>query len=150
MRRWQLDFHDFCLTLGCTLHCRVLTTYFEAVVCVLESSDPGATLQTAKEAISLSQICSPSLVSPSPPLSIWGHRAPKYINSTPCLLPMPAETLLMSLSSLFQKSENLPSLGLILVNVTSDLNKKNVTCWAENDVGRAEVSSQVSVSCKPL
>lgn len=63
---------------------------------------------------------------------------------------MPAETLLMTLSSLFQKSENLPSLGLTLVNVTSDLNKKNVTCWAENDVGRAEVSAQVSVSCKPL
>nr|XP_048309897.1 high affinity nerve growth factor receptor isoform X2 [Myodes glareolus] len=45
-----------------------------------------------------------------------------------------------------KKSETLPSLGLTLVNVTSDLNKKNVTCWAENDVGRAEVSAQVSVS----
>ncbi|XP_005356966.1 high affinity nerve growth factor receptor [Microtus ochrogaster] len=45
-----------------------------------------------------------------------------------------------------KKSENLPSLGLTLLNVTSDLNKKNVTCWAENDVGRAEVSAQVSVS----
>ncbi|NP_001028296.1 high affinity nerve growth factor receptor precursor [Mus musculus] len=45
-----------------------------------------------------------------------------------------------------KKFGDLPSLGLILVNVTSDLNKKNVTCWAENDVGRAEVSVQVSVS----
>ncbi|XP_059120761.1 high affinity nerve growth factor receptor [Peromyscus eremicus] len=45
-----------------------------------------------------------------------------------------------------KKSGDLPSLGLTLVNVTSDLNKKNVTCWAENDVGRAEVSAQVSVS----
>ncbi|XP_038958932.1 high affinity nerve growth factor receptor isoform X1 [Rattus norvegicus] len=45
-----------------------------------------------------------------------------------------------------KKSGDLPSLGLTLVNVTSDLNKKNVTCWAENDVGRAEVSVQVSVS----
>lgn len=59
------------------------------------------------------------------------------------------EALLMTLSSLVQKSGDLPSLGLTLVNVTSDLNKKNVTCWAENDVGRAEVSVQVSVSCKP-
>ncbi|XP_007946609.1 high affinity nerve growth factor receptor [Orycteropus afer afer] len=40
----------------------------------------------------------------------------------------------------------LPSLGLTLINVTSDLNRKNVTCWAENDVGRAEVSVQVNVS----
>ncbi|XP_052036147.1 high affinity nerve growth factor receptor isoform X3 [Apodemus sylvaticus] len=45
-----------------------------------------------------------------------------------------------------KKSGDLPSLGLTLVNVTSDLNKKNVTCWAENDVGRAEISVQVSVS----
>ncbi|XP_066117866.1 high affinity nerve growth factor receptor [Saccopteryx bilineata] len=40
----------------------------------------------------------------------------------------------------------LPSLGLTLANVTSDLNRKNVTCWAENNVGRAEVSVQVNVS----
>ncbi|XP_022346514.1 high affinity nerve growth factor receptor isoform X2 [Enhydra lutris kenyoni] len=39
-----------------------------------------------------------------------------------------------------------PSLGLTLANVTSDLNRKNVTCWAENDMGRAEVSVQVNVS----
>lgn len=129
--------------LGCNLHCRVLTTYFEAVVCALESSDPGATLQMAKEAVSLSQICSPSLVSPSFPFP-YGIIGLPNISTLP-----PAEILLMSLSSLFQKSETLPSLGLTLVNVTSDLNKKNVTCWAENDVGRAEVSAQVSVSCKP-
>ncbi|XP_027248852.1 high affinity nerve growth factor receptor isoform X2 [Cricetulus griseus] len=45
-----------------------------------------------------------------------------------------------------KKSGDLPSLGLTLTSVTSDLNKKNVTCWAENDVGRAEVSAQVIVS----
>ncbi|KAK2084459.1 High affinity nerve growth factor receptor [Saguinus oedipus] len=45
------------------------------------------------------------------------------------------------------KSGGLPSLGLTLANVTRDLNRKNVTCWAENDVGRAEVSVQVNVSC---
>ncbi|KAL1777905.1 high affinity nerve growth factor receptor isoform X1 [Sigmodon hispidus] len=45
-----------------------------------------------------------------------------------------------------KKYGDLPSLGLTLVNVTSDLNKKNVTCWAENDVGRAEVSVPVIVS----
>ncbi|XP_005080157.1 high affinity nerve growth factor receptor isoform X2 [Mesocricetus auratus] len=45
-----------------------------------------------------------------------------------------------------KRSGALPSLGLTLTNVTSDLNKKNVTCWAENDVGRAEVSAQVIVS----
>ncbi|XP_036090686.1 high affinity nerve growth factor receptor isoform X2 [Rousettus aegyptiacus] len=39
-----------------------------------------------------------------------------------------------------------PSLRLTLANVTSDLNRKNVTCWAENDVGRAEVNIQVNVS----
>uniref|UniRef100_A0A8C0T2I3 Tyrosine-protein kinase receptor n=1 Tax=Canis lupus familiaris TaxID=9615 RepID=A0A8C0T2I3_CANLF len=44
------------------------------------------------------------------------------------------------------QSGDLPSLGLTLANVTSDLNRKNVTCWAENDVGRAEVSVQVNVS----
>ncbi|XP_037681621.1 high affinity nerve growth factor receptor [Choloepus didactylus] len=44
------------------------------------------------------------------------------------------------------QSGGLPSLGLTLANVTSDLNKKNLTCWAENDVGRAEVSVQVNVS----
>uniref|UniRef100_A0A8C6RIK6 Tyrosine-protein kinase receptor n=1 Tax=Nannospalax galili TaxID=1026970 RepID=A0A8C6RIK6_NANGA len=44
------------------------------------------------------------------------------------------------------KSGDLPSLELTLINVTSDLNRKNVTCWAENDVGRAEVSVQVNVS----
>ncbi|XP_045732002.1 high affinity nerve growth factor receptor isoform X1 [Mirounga angustirostris] len=44
------------------------------------------------------------------------------------------------------QSGGLPSLGLTLANVTSDLNKKNVTCWAENDMGRAEVSVQVNVS----
>ncbi|XP_055452592.1 high affinity nerve growth factor receptor isoform X2 [Psammomys obesus] len=48
-----------------------------------------------------------------------------------------------------KKSVDLPSLGLTLLNVTKDLNKKNVTCWAENDVGRAEVSLQVSVSFPP-
>ncbi|CAH6902327.1 high affinity nerve growth factor receptor [Phodopus roborovskii] len=45
-----------------------------------------------------------------------------------------------------KKSGDLPSLGLTLTSVTSDLNKKNVTCWAENDVGRAEASAQVVVS----
>ncbi|ELK02721.1 High affinity nerve growth factor receptor [Pteropus alecto] len=44
------------------------------------------------------------------------------------------------------ESGDLPSLRLTLANVTSDLNRKNVTCWAENDVGRAEVSVQVNVS----
>ncbi|KAI5164692.1 High Affinity Nerve Growth Factor Receptor [Manis pentadactyla] len=44
------------------------------------------------------------------------------------------------------QSGGLPSLVLTLANVTSDLNRKNVTCWAENDVGRAEVSVQVNVS----
>ncbi|XP_073903916.1 high affinity nerve growth factor receptor [Castor canadensis] len=44
------------------------------------------------------------------------------------------------------KSGDLPSLKLTLTNVTSDLNRKNVTCWAENDVGRAEISVQVNVS----
>ncbi|XP_029791805.1 high affinity nerve growth factor receptor isoform X1 [Suricata suricatta] len=44
------------------------------------------------------------------------------------------------------QSGTLPLLGLTLANVTSDLNRKNVTCWAENDVGRAEVSVQVNVS----
>ncbi|KAB0394316.1 hypothetical protein E2I00_000126, partial [Balaenoptera physalus] len=44
------------------------------------------------------------------------------------------------------QSGSLPSLGLTLANVTSDLNRKNVTCWAENDVGRAEISVQVNVS----
>lgn len=37
---------------------------------------------------------------------------------------------------------------LTLANVTSDFNRKNVTCWAENNVGRAEVSVQVNVSCE--
>ncbi|XP_008568505.1 PREDICTED: high affinity nerve growth factor receptor isoform X2 [Galeopterus variegatus] len=49
-------------------------------------------------------------------------------------------------SATVMKSESLPSLGLTLASVTSDLNRKNVTCWAENDVGRAEVSVQVNVS----
>ncbi|VTJ69248.1 Hypothetical predicted protein [Marmota monax] len=49
-------------------------------------------------------------------------------------------------SATVTKSGDLPSLGLTLANVTSDLNRKNVTCWAENDVGRAEVSVQVNVS----
>ena len=63
--------------------------------------------------------------------------------------PKPAEALLdFPLFSLTQKSGSLPSLGLTLANVTSDLNRKNVTCWAENDVGRAEVSVQVNVSCE--
>uniref|UniRef100_A0A4X2L0P6 Tyrosine-protein kinase receptor n=1 Tax=Vombatus ursinus TaxID=29139 RepID=A0A4X2L0P6_VOMUR len=44
------------------------------------------------------------------------------------------------------ESGNLSSLWLILVNVSSDLNRKNVTCWAENDVGQAEVSVQVNVT----
>ncbi|KAM4861627.1 high affinity nerve growth factor receptor isoform 1-T1 [Thomomys bottae] len=43
-------------------------------------------------------------------------------------------------------SGDLPSLQLMLTNVTSDLNRKNVTCWAENDAGRAEISVQVNVS----
>ncbi|XP_053771744.1 high affinity nerve growth factor receptor [Desmodus rotundus] len=49
-------------------------------------------------------------------------------------------------SATVTKSGSLPSLGLTLANVTSDLNRKNVTCWAENEVGRAEVSVQVNVS----
>ncbi|XP_045402467.1 high affinity nerve growth factor receptor [Lemur catta] len=49
-------------------------------------------------------------------------------------------------SATVMKSGGLPSLELTLANVTSDLNRKNVTCWAENDVGRAEVSVQVNVS----
>uniref|UniRef100_A0A8C4MH64 Tyrosine-protein kinase receptor n=1 Tax=Equus asinus asinus TaxID=83772 RepID=A0A8C4MH64_EQUAS len=49
-------------------------------------------------------------------------------------------------SATVMQSGGLPSLGLTLANVTSDLNRKNVTCWAENDVGRAEVSVQVNVS----
>ncbi|XP_019518046.1 PREDICTED: high affinity nerve growth factor receptor [Hipposideros armiger] len=62
-------------------------------------------------------------------------------------LQKPADTLPgFPLSSLMQQSGGLPSLGLTLTNVTSDLNRKNVTCWAENDVGRAEVSVQVNVS----
>ncbi|XP_006895805.1 PREDICTED: high affinity nerve growth factor receptor isoform X2 [Elephantulus edwardii] len=47
------------------------------------------------------------------------------------------------------KSEDLQFLELTLTNVTSDLNRKNLTCWAENDVGRAEVSVQVNVSFPP-
>ncbi|XP_075396514.1 high affinity nerve growth factor receptor isoform X2 [Tenrec ecaudatus] len=43
-------------------------------------------------------------------------------------------------------SKDLTSLWLTLINVTSDLNRKNVTCWAENNVGRAEVPVQVNVS----
>ncbi|XP_048214167.1 high affinity nerve growth factor receptor [Perognathus longimembris pacificus] len=43
-------------------------------------------------------------------------------------------------------SGDLPSLQLKLANVSSDLNRKNVTCWAENDVGRTELSVQVNVS----
>ncbi|KAM7055400.1 high affinity nerve growth factor receptor isoform 1-T1 [Molossus nigricans] len=49
-------------------------------------------------------------------------------------------------SATVTQSGGLPSLRLTLANVTSDLNRKNVTCWAENDVGRAEVSVQVNVS----
>ncbi|XP_004436300.1 PREDICTED: high affinity nerve growth factor receptor [Ceratotherium simum simum] len=49
-------------------------------------------------------------------------------------------------SATVMQSGGLPSLGLTLANVTSDLNRKNVTCWAENDVGRTEVSVQVNVS----
>ncbi|KFO24876.1 High affinity nerve growth factor receptor [Fukomys damarensis] len=49
-------------------------------------------------------------------------------------------------SATVMKSGDLPSLELTLVNVTRDLNRKTVTCWAENDVGRAEVSVQVNVS----
>ncbi|KAM9688361.1 high affinity nerve growth factor receptor isoform 1-T1 [Trichechus inunguis] len=49
-------------------------------------------------------------------------------------------------SATVMQSGGLLSLGLTLANVTSDLNRKNVTCWAENDVGRAEVSVQVNVS----
>nr|XP_003937906.1 high affinity nerve growth factor receptor isoform X1 [Saimiri boliviensis boliviensis] len=49
-------------------------------------------------------------------------------------------------SATVMKSGGLPSLELTLANVTRDLNRKNVTCWAENDVGRAEVSVQVNVS----
>uniref|UniRef100_A0A8C8ZEA7 Tyrosine-protein kinase receptor n=1 Tax=Prolemur simus TaxID=1328070 RepID=A0A8C8ZEA7_PROSS len=49
-------------------------------------------------------------------------------------------------SATVMKSGGLPSLELTLANVTSDLNRKNVTCWAENDVGRVEVSVQVNVS----
>ncbi|KAM6219228.1 high affinity nerve growth factor receptor isoform 2-T2 [Rhynchocyon petersi] len=49
-------------------------------------------------------------------------------------------------STTVEKSEDLQSLELTLTSVTSDLNRKNVTCWAENDVGRAEVSVQVNVS----
>ncbi|XP_012375948.2 high affinity nerve growth factor receptor isoform X2 [Dasypus novemcinctus] len=44
------------------------------------------------------------------------------------------------------QSGGLPTLGLTLANVSRDLNKKNLTCWAENDVGRAEVAVQVNVS----
>ncbi|XP_074174859.1 high affinity nerve growth factor receptor isoform X2 [Rhinolophus sinicus] len=44
------------------------------------------------------------------------------------------------------RSEDLSSVTLTLANVTSDFNRKNVTCWAENNVGRAEVSVQVNVS----
>ncbi|XP_070252504.1 high affinity nerve growth factor receptor isoform X1 [Myotis yumanensis] len=49
-------------------------------------------------------------------------------------------------SATVMQSGNLTSLRLTLANVTSDLNRKNVTCWAENEVGRAEVSVQVNVS----
>ncbi|XP_060057622.1 high affinity nerve growth factor receptor isoform X2 [Erinaceus europaeus] len=49
-------------------------------------------------------------------------------------------------SAIVKQSGALPSLQLTLANVTSDLNRKNVTCWAENDVGRTEVSVQVNVS----
>lgn len=94
---------------------------------------------------------------PSLPLfSTWSQRgSPKTSAlhpSPPCPAassPKPAEALLdFPLFSLTQKSGSLPSLGLTLANVTSDLNRKNVTCWAENDVGRAEVSVQVNVSCE--
>ncbi|XP_055979160.1 high affinity nerve growth factor receptor [Sorex fumeus] len=49
-------------------------------------------------------------------------------------------------SATVTESGELWDLQLTLANVTSDLNRKNVTCWAENDVGRAEVSVQVNVS----
>ncbi|KAM6167636.1 high affinity nerve growth factor receptor isoform 2-T2 [Erethizon dorsatum] len=49
-------------------------------------------------------------------------------------------------STTVTKSGDLPSLELTLANVTRSLNRKNVTCWAENDVGRTEVSVQVNVS----
>ncbi|XP_049637910.1 high affinity nerve growth factor receptor isoform X2 [Suncus etruscus] len=49
-------------------------------------------------------------------------------------------------SAMVIESGELPVLQLTLFDVTSDLNRKNVTCWAENDVGRAEVSVQVNVS----
>ncbi|XP_049736773.1 high affinity nerve growth factor receptor [Elephas maximus indicus] len=49
-------------------------------------------------------------------------------------------------SATVMQSGGLPSLVLTLANVTSNLNRKNVTCWAENDVGRAELSVQVNVS----
>uniref|UniRef100_A0A452RET2 Tyrosine-protein kinase receptor n=1 Tax=Ursus americanus TaxID=9643 RepID=A0A452RET2_URSAM len=65
----------------------------------------------------------------------------------PASIPTPADPLPpLPFSFLTQQSGGLPSLGLMLANVTSDLNKKNVTCWAENDMGRAEVSVQVNVS----
>lgn len=64
-------------------------------------------------------------------------------------IPTPADPLPpLPFSFLTQQSGGLPSLGLTLANVTSDLNRKNVTCWAENDMGRAEVSVQVNVSCE--
>uniref|UniRef100_A0A8C3WM18 Tyrosine-protein kinase receptor n=1 Tax=Catagonus wagneri TaxID=51154 RepID=A0A8C3WM18_9CETA len=52
-------------------------------------------------------------------------------------------------SATVTQSGSLPSLGLTLASVTSDLNRKNVTCWAENHVGRAEFSVQVNVSFPP-
>lgn len=67
----------------------------------------------------------------------------------PASSPKAADVLLdFLLSSLTQQSGSLPSLGLTLAHVTSDLNRKNVTCWAENHVGRAEISVQVNVSCE--
>ncbi|XP_001929560.2 high affinity nerve growth factor receptor [Sus scrofa] len=53
-------------------------------------------------------------------------------------------------SATVMQSGSLPSLGLTLAHVTSDLNRKNVTCWAENHVGRAEISVQVNVSFPPI
>lgn len=112
-------------------------------------------LQTSSKGGPFSAIFSPTPFSfPSLPAFLPFPSGPEGLprdisSSHPAPNPKLAEAFLdLPLSSLTQQSGSLPSLGLTLANVTSDLNRKNVTCWAENDVGRAEVSVQVNVSCE--
>lgn len=139
-----------------------LCAYFEVTGCVLDFSDhwisdPGEGVNRPWRRAILCHILSHTSSIPVPPslFHLESEGFPKDISSAPpapcpaASSPKPAEALLdFPLFSLTQQSGSLPSLGLTLANVTSDLNRKNVTCWADNDVGRAEVSVQVNVSCE--